>query len=191
MNLLETIMSAQSGDVVKKMAEANGVDVNDALKALGSLIPGVAGNLKENAQQGNGLESLFKALQNGGHDQYLEDPSAAVSRTGIQDGNNILGHILGSKDASRQLASQAAGQTGLDSGLMKKMLPVVASLVMGALSKQTRSGGSLSDFSSLLGGGKANNQAEPQGMLSSFLDMDKDGSCVDDVMSMAARFMFR
>lgn len=191
MNLLETIMSAQSGSAVKKMADANGVDVNDALKALGTLIPGVAGNLKENAQQGNGLESLFKALQTGNHDRYLNDPEAAVSSSGIQDGNNILGHILGGKSGSRELASHAATQTGLDSSLMKKMLPVVASLVMGALSKQSQAGGSMSDFSRLLGGGQARNQAEPQGLLASFLDMDKDGSYVDDVMGMAAKFMFR
>lgn len=191
MNLLETIMSAQSGDVVKKMAAANGVEVDDALKALGSLIPGVAGTLKNNAQQGQGLESLFNALQKGQHNRYLEDSDAAVSNDGIQDGNNILGHILGSKDASRALASRAAGETGLDSSLLKKMLPVVASLVMGALSKQSQSGGSLSDFSRMLGGGRVSNRAEPQGMLESFLDMDKDGSVVDDVMGLAARFLLR
>lgn len=192
MNLLETIMSAQSGKAVEQMANANGVDVNDALKALGGLIPGVASNLAKNSQQSGGIESLFNALQKGSHNQYLEKPEIAVSDQGIADGNNILGHILGSKDASRSLASQAAGQTGLDSSLMKKMLPVVASLVMGALSKQSQSGGSLSDFSNLLGGGnQRSNAAEPQGMLASFLDMDNDGSVIDDVMGLAAKFLLK
>lgn len=192
MNLLETIMSAQSGKAVQQMADANGVDVDDALKALGGLIPGVAGNLRKNAEQSEGLESLFNALQKGNHNQYLDKPEIAVSNEGIADGNNILGHILGSKDASRSLAGEASNLTGLDSTLLKKMLPVVASLVMGALSKQSQSGGSLSDFSRMLGGNApARNTAEPRGMLESFLDMDNDGSVVDDVMGMAAKFLLK
>ena len=48
----------------------------------------------------------------------------------------MLGHILGSKDASRQLASEAAARTGLDVGILKKMLPAIAAMLMGGLSKQ-------------------------------------------------------
>lgn len=192
MNLLETIMSANSGKAVQQMADANGVDVDDALKALGGLIPGVASNLKKNAEQSGGVEALFNALQKGNHNQYLDKPELAVSNDGVLDGNNILGHIMGSKDASRSLAGQASNLTGLDSSLLKKMLPVVASLVMGALSKESQSGGSLSDFSRMLGGGTQQRSSnEPRGMLESFLDMDNDGSVVDDVMGLAAKFLLK
>jgi hypothetical protein len=72
--------------------------------------------------------------------------------------------VLGSKDASRQVASQASAQTGLGADLLKQMLPVVAAMAMGALSKHTAGaagqeasagGGLLGTLGSLIGGGQA------------------------------------
>lgn len=56
----------------------------------------------------------------------------------IADGNNILGHLFGSKDVSRAVAGQAATKTGLGADVLKKLLPLVATMAMGSLSKQTR-----------------------------------------------------
>src|SRR5262249_25354995 len=88
----------------------------------------------------------------------------------------ILGHILGSKDVSRSVASNAASATGLSPAVLQQMLPVVAALAMGALSKQTGSAGtgaaSLSQIQS----------RDSIGSLSGFLDVNRDGSGADDVM---------
>ena len=63
---------------------------------------------------------------------------------------------------SRQVATQAAAQTGLGADLLKQMLPVVAAMTMGVLSGHTaaqetgqapESGGMLGTLGSLLGGG--------------------------------------
>ena len=61
------------------------------------------------------------------HAQYVDQPSQLAQPSSITDGNKILGHLLGSKDSSRQVASEAAASTGIDSGILKKMLPMVAS----------------------------------------------------------------
>ncbi len=47
----------------------------------------------------------------------------AYDDTAVSDGNNILGHILGSKDVSRAVADRASANTGIDSGMLKQMLP--------------------------------------------------------------------
>ena len=44
-------------------------------------------------------------------------------------GNQSLGHIFGSKDASRDVAAQASQQSGVDSSILKKLLPIVAGAV--------------------------------------------------------------
>jgi hypothetical protein len=44
--------------------------------------------------------------------------------------------ILGPKDASRQVATHASQQSGLDPSLLKQMLPILAMLVAGHLAKQ-------------------------------------------------------
>jgi len=60
------------------------------------------------------------------------------------------------------------------------MLPVVATMVMGGLSKQSNSGGGA--LAGLLGGG--NQQSGGQSLLTSFLDADGDGSVADDLLGM-------
>ena len=44
-------------------------------------------------------------------------------------GNQILGHIFGSKDTSRDVATQASQQSGVDTSVLKKLLPIVAGAV--------------------------------------------------------------
>jgi len=44
-------------------------------------------------------------------------------------GNQILGHIFGSKETSRDVAAQASQQSGVDTTVLKKLLPIVAGAV--------------------------------------------------------------
>ncbi len=71
--------------------------------------------------------SFKNALKNGNHQEYLKKPELMSSAESLQDGNNILGHLLGSKDVSRNVAAQAAESTGIDASLIKKALPMIAS----------------------------------------------------------------
>jgi len=106
------------------------------------------------------------------------------------DGNKILGHILGSKTASRQLASNVEQQTGISSTVLKKMLPVVATMLMGAMKKQS---GSNNNLAQLFGQTAPARQQSSMGskLLSSFLDSDQDGSVVDDLMGMAVKHLVK
>ncbi len=94
------------------------------------------------------------------------------------DGNKILGHLFGSKDASRNVAAHAAEETGLSSSLIKKALPMLAALVMGAVSKGSNSGKSLTDSA---GGGVLG------GLAGMFLNKGGD-SGMDDIINLAKKF---
>lgn len=76
------------------------------------------------------------ALAGGQHQGYVNDSSSLARAETIADGNEILGHIFGSKDVSRQVASRVAAQTGIGESVLKGMLPVVAAMMMGSMSKQ-------------------------------------------------------
>ena len=103
----------------------------------------------------------------GQHQQYVDDPAMLDHPDTVADGNAILGHVLGSKDASRQVANQASAATGLGADLLKQMLPVVAAMTMGMLSKHAAGlgsqdqslapsgGGLLGALGSLMGGSQA------------------------------------
>ena len=55
----------------------------------------------------------------------------------MAEGNGILGHLFGSKELSRAVAAQAAQATGIGQEMLKQMLPVIASMIMGGLFKQS------------------------------------------------------
>jgi len=183
MNLLETILNAQNGDVVRQLANNFQLDDNQAKSAIGSLMPALSQGIGKNASNPQGMESLISALSRGNHSKYIQEPNATTDSATVEEGNKILGHILGSKNVSREVASRAAQSSGVDSGILKKMLPMLASMAMGAMSKQ---GFGSNAEANQLASGKSGGLGE---LLTGFLDTDKDGSMLDDIMGMASKFM--
>jgi hypothetical protein len=180
MNLLETILNSNGGSVTQ-IAKQLGIPDTVAKQAVSALTPALARGLQRNASQPGGLDSLLGALGSGNHQQYVDNPATLGDQASVADGNAILGHILGSKDVSRNVAGAAAQETGLDSDVLKKMLPMLAGVAMGALSKQTNGGNQLSAL-------PASGQTGSLGALTSFLDAEKDGSATDDLLDLAKKF---
>ncbi|PHS27130.1 MAG: hypothetical protein COA83_01005 [Methylophaga sp.] len=99
---------------------------------------------------------MLGALGKGNHQRYVDDPNTLSEPESLRDGNKILGHLLGSKDASRQVASQVASSTGIGSSIIKKLLPMVATMLMGAMSKGAQSNGMLDMLAGAISGGGNN-----------------------------------
>jgi len=178
MNILDTILSAQNGAAAREAGRAVGLSPDQASSALSALVPALAEGLQRNATQPGGLESLLGALTGGGHTRYVDDPGALTQPDTVSDGNAILGHILGSKDASRAVAGRASAQTGIGEDVLKRLLPVAASLVMGSLAKQQM--GAAQPAGVTAGGGLL-------GMLAPLVDQNRDGSMLDDVLGQAGK----
>ena len=138
MNLIEILAQAQGGGAMDNIGRQFGLDATQTRSAVEQLAPMIAAGFRRNAGSDQGLAELMQALQRGNHDRYYDDPSAVDMNDAQREGNGILGHIFGSKDVSREVASQAAGSTGISSGILKQMLPVLASMIMGSMSKRTR-----------------------------------------------------
>lgn len=177
MNILDMITGAQGGRAVDQLAAQFGLPPEQAKAAIAVLGPALAAGLKRNTATPEGANSLASALGSGAHEAYLEQPERLAEPTTTADGNAILGHLFGSKEVSRQVATKASQQTGIDPAILKKMLPIVATLVMGSLAKQTKGapgGASAGGLSSVLG---------------SLLDRDRDGGIMDDVAGMMGGFL--
>jgi hypothetical protein len=177
MNILSTLLSAAQGGSLGSAASKMGIDESSAQSLLKNLVPALTSGMAQNVGKSGGLELLSAALTKGNHERYLDDPASLADSTAINDGNGILGHLLGSKDASRALASKAAQNTGLDTTVIKQFLPLVAAAAMGAVSKQTNRGAKLSD----------NSDGGALGLVGSLLDSDGDGSVADDLLSLGKK----
>jgi hypothetical protein len=166
MGLADLLLTTHGGGATDLLAQRFGISPEQAASAVSALAPALASGIQRNAASEGGLQSLLGALLGGQHQQYVENPGTVDRPDTIADGNAILGHVLGSKEVSRQVAGQASQQTGLGADLLKQMLPVVAAMTMGVLSKQAAgpqvdrgAGGMLGTLDSLLGGGQAQSTA--------------------------------
>ena len=192
-----TDMLAQMGGL-QSVARQLGVSEGQVAQGAEALLPAILGGFQKQAQgqgagQGMGLGGL------GGLLEQVLSPQA----TDVGPGNEVLGQIFGSKDVSRTVAQQAAQQTGLDASLLKQMLPLLAMLVGGYLSRQgggapatgvpAGAGGGLGDLlGGLMGGGaSAGTGAGGGGLggLASLLDANGDGNPLDDILRMAGKAM--
>lgn len=215
MNLLDMIMQSGGKPALKSAGAHAGLNQSQTQKALMALLPAVSSGLKRNTQSPQGLGALLGALQNGSHDQYLENPASLNTESTVNDGNAILGHLFGSKDVSRAVAAHASEKSGLPVDALKKMLPLVAAMAMGSLSKQTKGGdmkGALAGLAMqhLMGGQRQSSglggllgaltgapqrqqrrataaHSQGMGMLGSLLDADGDGNSMDDILGMAMK----
>jgi hypothetical protein len=152
---MDLLKKAGGDSSVGKLAGSLGLGDSQAKDLIGALSPALVGGLQKQATSAGGMAALQKALATGNHQQYIDKPELLESAATRDDGNKILGHLFGSKDVSRNVATQAAEQTGIDPSLIKKALPLLAGLAMGALSKKSDAGQSASSsdgLGSLLGG---------------------------------------
>jgi hypothetical protein len=185
---LNDILQQMGG--LQSIARELGVSENQAASGAEALIPAILGGLKRQTQaQPTGLEGLGGMLGHLGGGGLLDDV-LAPQPTDVSRGNDVLGQIFGSPDVSRTVAQHASSQSGLDASLLKKMLPMLAMLVAGFVSRQQGAGpgpsapqgGELGDLlGGLLGGGAPG--------LGSLLDLNGDGNALDDILRMASRAM--
>lgn len=144
MDILGTLLGSVQGGAVGRAAQQLGIDASDSSALVKKLVPILAGGIEQKAASTDGIGRLAAALGKGNHQRYLDDPTELEQEAATNDGNAILGHVLGSKDVSRRVAAEASAETGIDVNTVKKFLPLVAAASMGALSKQTQAGANLS-----------------------------------------------
>jgi hypothetical protein len=150
------------------------------LDNLGSLLGGGAQTPQTAGQ--TDLGGIIGSILGGGQ-QAQQNPAT--------DAGGILGHIFGPQQG--KVAEQVSQQSGLNMGQVAQILLTLAPLVMGYLGKQQRTQNlDPNGLSNYLG--QQTQQAAASGnpmmdMVGSFLDKDHDGSAMDDIASMAMKYI--
>jgi hypothetical protein len=134
--IIDALRAAQGGRAVANLGQRHGLDSGQTEQAMAVLVPELAKGFERNMLDRNGMAQLMQALSSGHHAQYADDAAYHASAEAQADGEQILGHLLGSKTGSRQLAAFGQQETGIPADVLKQMLPGLATLFMGAVSKQ-------------------------------------------------------
>ncbi|MEJ7849032.1 MAG: DUF937 domain-containing protein [Pyrinomonadaceae bacterium] len=195
-DLLGQEQGSQTVDQISQQVGAEPSMVNSAIQAA---LPMLMGGLANNASTPQGAESLNTALEQdhdggildnlGGLGGMIFGGQQEAAPTRQADAGGILGHILGGSQG--QVAEQVSNQSGLGKGQTAQILMMLAPIVMGYLGRQKQQQGVGADglgglLGGLLGGQQqsADNQTAP-----GYFDKDGDGSSMDDIASMAFKYM--
>ncbi|HSO91848.1 MAG TPA: DUF937 domain-containing protein [Arthrobacter sp.] len=124
---------------VDQIAGMLGTDRQTAQAAVEAAVPTLLAGMQSNAQASDGAASLESAL--GQHQDGLLEGGVDVSQVDTADGEKIVSHVFGGQQD--QVASQLAGTSqlgGVGGDLIKKLLPILAPIVMSYLANKVLGG---------------------------------------------------
>jgi hypothetical protein len=137
MNLVDMFLKGQGGQAVEALSRQFQLSQQQTIAAIEALMPAFSQGLQRNTADPMGVGAFIQSLSSGQHVNYFDNPQAAFNPAGIADGNAILNNLFGSKELSRAVADHAARMTGIAVSTLQQMLPVLASMTMGGLYKQS------------------------------------------------------
>ncbi|HQX88675.1 MAG TPA: DUF937 domain-containing protein [Ornithinibacter sp.] len=152
MSALDDILGALPADAISQQVGASPDDVRAAAAAV---LPALLGGLQANASDPSGAGSILEAL--GQHQDDLLSGGADLSAINESDGQAITNHIFGDREedvVNRLGEVPAMGGSGMGGALVKKLLPILAPMVLSWLAKQVL-GGAGGGGGGLGGGGAA------------------------------------
>ncbi|UKA55872.1 DUF937 domain-containing protein [Arthrobacter sp. FW305-BF8] len=125
---------------VQQIATLLGTDTASAQAAVEAAVPTLLAGMQNNVQAPDGAAALESELAR--HRNGLADGGVDPSQVDTQDGEKIVGHVFGGQQD--QVASQLAGTAnlgGVGGDLVRKLLPILAPIVMSYLAKKVLGGG--------------------------------------------------
>jgi hypothetical protein len=129
-SLYEILSDAQQGEAIAGLGREFGLSPQQTQAAVDSLLPAISMGLKQSTATPEELGDLLAIMgrQTDIHSMH-SDPKAAFSRQGRAAGNEVLAKMFGSPEASRAIADQAQQS----SDILKKLLPILAGILISGL----------------------------------------------------------
>jgi hypothetical protein len=169
--------------IAKSIAKQVDIDLNDAGSIIDKLAPILMGGAKSNLNSDKDSGGLVKHIEQSNYADIFDQPEAHINDDNFKNmGNDILAELTGSKENSREVAKHVENETGISSSIIKSVLPMLAPMIIGALTKKSAPS-SVTQNSA--------NSTDMTDFLTGLIDQDNDGSAIDDIMGMAAKFLFK
>lgn len=160
--ILDELMSSLGSDVTKQLSNTLGLDQSAVSKIIPIVAPMILSGLKKQKDEHGGEERVDHILNKYGNAGVLDDIGGLFnSKVNDSNADPRLGGLLG--DAGIQATDLVSKQFNIAGDKASKIIPMLAPVVLGFLTKKRDSGGVGSSG------------------IASLLDQDGDGSILDDV----------
>jgi hypothetical protein len=146
-NFIDIMRAAQGGQAIENMARQFGLTPDQTRHAVAALLPAFAMGLHQAASRPNQLEQLFEAMRSGRFDAFFDNSRSAFSKSAFSSGEDVMSQMFGSTELARQIAEQSAAFSGITAETANRMMPLVASTLMGGMAKSAHE----KDFATVFG----------------------------------------
>lgn len=134
-NFVDIMRAAQNGRAIENMARQFSLTPEQTSRAVAAMLPAFAMGLHQAASRPDHLERLFAAMRSGRYEDYFEDPRSAFSKKAQASGEDLLAAMFGSRDLAKLVAESSAAFSGVAADTAAKMMPLLASTLMGGMAK--------------------------------------------------------
>jgi hypothetical protein len=165
MNLFDIMQSAQHGQALPNLAQQYGLSLQQTQAAIDALLPAFSMGLQRQTQNPYAFGSLAQMMTASPYARFFEAGGYGIPTGAQTAGNDVLSQLFGSREVSQAIAAQAAATSGVSQAILKQMLPVIAAMLMGGLSKTSSNeglGGILGQFAEMMRGQMPGMQPAPQ-----------------------------
>jgi len=182
-DLDELFNQIPTGEIARKL----GADEGDVNRAVQTLVPLLVGGLRQNAQDPGHAAGIEDAASTHAASGLL-DGGVSVDQVDEADGSKAVAKIFGGNDSTQVAAALSGGGAG-NGELIKKLLPILAPIVLAYLGKQLSHGSGGGGVGDVLGriltgaGGGGGGSDNPLGsILGGVLGGGRDGGGLGDIL---------
>ena len=162
-DFISNLLGNLGGGAADKIGNSLGIDPKIIMAAIPIIAPMILGGLKNQSANNGGQDRVDHILNKYGDPNVLDNVDGHIDETVKKDNfDSNLGGLIG--NSGSQVTDVLTNKFNLDAGTASKIIPMIAPLIMGYLSKS-----------------KSENPEGSTGF-ASFLDQNGDGSVVDDVV---------
>ena len=186
---LEALLGLLQGQDLEKLAQQVGGSSKEVRNGAAAALPAILAAVNKNENNSEKAQGLNKALEQ--HDgSVLNNLGSYLQNPDLKDGAGILNHLFGGN--TQNVANAVSQSSGLDAQGSIKILETLAPLVLGILGQQKKENNldaqGISDLTSKLSS-SLEGASGIMGMITNFLDSNKDGNVMDDLTGMIGKFL--
>lgn len=174
-NMFDMFRQAQGGAAFDNIARAYGMSPEQLRAMTAALTPAFAQGFQRQSLSDEGARRFSELFQTEAYARAFEAQAAALGPETRGAGEDALGALFGSKDVSRAVAAQAAAVSGVQAQIIRDVLPVLASILMGGFMKAMQGAGAPAagfpgPFGEMFSGAKPSAASAPQNPFQGWMD---------------------
>ena len=190
-NLVEQFSGLLGGDGLARIAHTIGADEVSTGKGVAAAIPLFLSGLQTKLQHPTEAQSLLDQIGALNVDGILGDMGGLLSNPSGADGVALLNTVFGASQT--EVEEKVARASGLTQGIVGRLLPLIAPVVLAFIARQAQAAGGALDAATLtryVGDQQGYLRAAAPGLLGFLerMDANDDGSVLDDLGRLTGRW---